>query len=297
VKHPDKGWLVVRPHPEEGPRVKAAIADVLAGESQYRAAQKLGIAPSTFRELLRNPRLYGQAPGGKLDTEAGIITMFEWRRLQQTMTRGGGTKSRAPGYGKALVCSGCQNRMYYASTHALPRDRYQCRLQHPRKVAILADDVNSYVEDWFLSRYGDAPMVTAVWSGEDDTGRLEALAGVEVELDDVSKALVRPGAEIAKLAKRAEALHAERERLLEEPEKGEWVPVPTGETMRQHWVKSSDDERTTMLLQVAKFVIHPRGRKGGRIEAIPHPHETEDVDRFVMSPEDLEWLHEQGLAQ
>jgi DNA invertase Pin-like site-specific DNA recombinase len=294
-KHPEHGWLVVRPHPQDGPRVKAAVVDVLAGESQRRAAEKLGIAPGTFRDLLRNPRLYGQAPGGKLDPEAALITRVEFRRLQQTMGIGP-TKSKAPGYGKALRCYGCEHRLYYARTDSLPDPRYQCRHLHPGKVAILAEIVDEYVEDWFLSRYGDAPMMTGVWEGEDDRERMEALSAVEIELEEVSRSLVRPGADIASLTDRVQALHLERERLQNEPVRGRWAMIRTGETVREHWATSDDDERSVMLSQVATFVIHPRGRDGGRIEAIPLDGGEDSDTELVISAEDQGWLEDQGLA-
>jgi len=271
VLRSDGRGKVARPHPQHAPRLRGAILAVLEGQGQDAQAEALGLDRTTFSRLLRNPRLYGRSPerGAHVDPEAAIISMSEWKQLQERL-RAPRPWSRAPGYGAAMACYRCENRLYLNTAIG----NYRCEGGHPGVPTIMREAADEYIEDWFLSRYGDAPMETAVRMGGEDH-RAEELAGVEVELEETTQLMLEPGADIAKLAQRVTELHAERERIEAQAPDVEWVRMRTGETVGQHWGRAPDEKRTYMLRNVVTFVLQPGKRgvalpAGKRIQAIPH---------------------------
>lgn len=270
VLDPEKGYRVVRPDPVKGPKLRQAILNIIAGSPQNAEARKLGLPEPTFRQMLDTTRLYGQHPGGgPVDPRAGVISMSEWQDLKR-VRNGNRAWSRAPGFGAALECYECGARLYLNRNHE-PKagGTYGCIARHPKRPIIVRSKVDPVLEEWYLDHHGDAPLVETIWIGEDDTERRERVAAVEVEIDRALEEMREPGADVAKLAVRVTELHAERERVENEPRAGSWKPVLTGRTLRDRWAEAGDEERTVKLREAARFIIHPYGRAGGRIEVVP----------------------------
>jgi DNA invertase Pin-like site-specific DNA recombinase len=288
VPHPSGKGLAVRPHPEEGPRLREAVERVLAGESMASQARELGISRAGMQRLMRSERLIGRTPGngGAIDPDAALITVSQWNRLRALVERDEPRSwSRTDGYSLALSCAVCQGRLYL-DIDSGSAGSYRCKAGHKAAPTISRRVLDRYIEDWFLSHYSAAPVIELVVES-DDAERRERLAVVELALDELTEAQRRPGADVLALAQRVVGLHAERAAIEAEPARSTTRTVDTGKRMGEHWAASTDAERVSMLRQVGVFVVHPKGRQGGRIEPVDAEQESErflELSRRLPAP-------------
>jgi DNA invertase Pin-like site-specific DNA recombinase len=289
--NPNGRGLVIRPHPEDGPLVREAILGLLEGKSIKDALETLDISRSGFRHLLNNPRLAGMTPEhtyetytttrGKeqhrvkesgvvmidgtprIDPDAALLTMSEWTALQELLDgrKGQGWES-APGYGAALSCSVCGQRLYLHASDNKPGGSYACvRERHEpgqAGVSISRGKADKYVEEKFLSEHGERPYKVAKVI-EDSAERLEAISMAKVSLLEAEKAMrvaedekaedaAFAGIRAAKRAvKDAEAMPSNRRVEMTE----------SGETVQDVWEAADDTERCEMLRSAATWNVLP----------------------------------------
>jgi hypothetical protein len=96
--------------------------------------------------------------------------------------------------------------------------------------------------------------------------------------------LLRPDADAAGPTQRVFELHAERAAIEAEPARSTVRRVDAGKRMGDHCTASPDHARVIMLRQVAVFVVHARGRDGGRVETVDAVQEPE---RFAQLSQGL----------
>ncbi|WGX94527.1 recombinase family protein [Nocardioides sp. L-11A] len=290
AENPKGRGLVIRPDwrdPEDGGEPPAkllrdAIAAVMAGESQDSARKALGLSKTGMHKLLRNPRLAGMIPNGdgvvmvggvpKIDPDAALLTLVEWRRLRDYLDKPE-TKawSKARGYGAALRCEVCGDRLYYAKSNRKPEySTYVCRrVKHepgdtsPTVVAVRAD---AHLEQAFLGNWSDEPEIVEVVV-DDPTARTEAIALAQVRLeaaqiaflgelsDDEEEGVLRDLRDAKRALREAEDMPVERTT----------TTAPTGRTYGEAWQAADDAERSHLLLSCLGPAVVRRG-KGLAIE-------------------------------
>jgi DNA invertase Pin-like site-specific DNA recombinase len=262
------GWLAVRPDPDKAPKILESVRAIIGGASQAGQARQLGIDARHLSYLLHNPRLYGQQPNGKHDPDAAIISMMEWRQLQ-TCLAGPKSWSKAPGYGAAMECYECGQRLYLFRPGTMekkrktPKSDYRCESKHPQRPSISRRIADAFLESEFLSRYGQAPVVEALYSS-DDKERQERLAALDIELDAATASLrAKPDSAVWEAFQH---LHAEREAIQAEPARDTITYHDTGATVADLFAEGSDAERVVMLNEYLRVVVHPRDREAGRFE-------------------------------
>lgn len=304
IKDDEKGWLVVRPittdgpcarcrdgdgepvvHASEATGLRKAVLNVIAGKTQTSQAEALDLPEPTFRGLLTNPRLYGQTPGegGKLDKDAGIISMSEWRQLQ---ARIGGPRSwsRTDGYGKVLRCYHCKKRLYLDTYN----NQYRCESKHPGRPTIRRSLADEHIESYFLWGYGDAPVIEVVM--KDDSERLERLAETEIALENITARLRDDQSDFDALVEEVRRLKQQKRDIENEPVGDQVTWRQTGERHRDSWDRCTPEERVDLVAQVGHFELHPAGRKAedgqpqGRIDFYEDIPPTEEENIYAFRP-------------
>jgi DNA invertase Pin-like site-specific DNA recombinase len=277
VDNPNGRGLVIRPDAETGPLLCEAIKRVTAGESQDTVRHTLGLSKTGMHKLLRNPRLAGMTPEGdgvvmidgvpKIDPDAALLSLVEWRELQDYLAKPE-TKawSKARGYGAALRCEVCGDRMYFAKSQRKPEySTYTCRrVKHEPGQAsptIIVGRADDHLEQNFLANWSDEVEVVEVVV-DDPTARTEAIALAQVRLeaaqkaflgdlsDDEEETVLRDLRDAKRALRDAEAMPAERVTASE----------PTGRTYGQVWADAGDDERAHLLLTCLGPAVVRRGR-------------------------------------
>jgi DNA invertase Pin-like site-specific DNA recombinase len=261
VRNPDGKGYVVRPDPKLAPTLAAAVDAIIGGATLSAEARKLGMWPPTLRGILLNPRLYGQTPGGgKLDTEAAIITMTQWRRLQAVLDRPKTWTKTSPTLAPALRCYACGKRLHFDADS----DTYRCQSrdsEHQTRPAIMRHRADRFVERIFLEWYGEFPEYAII--GGEDSERAEQLAALDLEIEAVGAALVQRFD--PELVGNLERLHREREAVRDSPVSDEYREVATGRTWSQAWAEAEDDSERVELLKLQRcyVILHPAARRVG----------------------------------
>lgn len=263
--NPSGRGLVLRPDPETAPTAREAVARVLAGEPQRQIAPDLGLGESGFSRWLRNPALAGIRPGPELavDTDAALLSLVEWRRLQDHLKRPVKAWTRADGYGAALACGVCGDRLYYARNKARPASSvYRCaRRRHADgdpAVAVTARTADEHLEREFLARYGRLPVyerVTVELADERDEAVARARLRIDAARDALDAAETDEGEDAAYRAYRdaKRALKAAEDL----PTATVTEEVATGETFAETWEGADDGTRTALLLKVGPWTVAP----------------------------------------
>jgi DNA invertase Pin-like site-specific DNA recombinase len=267
VPNPNGRGLVLRPDQEKGPILRDVVERLLSGESQAQLARVVGMGEPAFSRLLRNDRLAGvlaQTPDGpRLDPEQAVFSLAEWRRLQDYLTRPTKAWSKAEGYGAALLCGVCGERLYLnISGRKAEYATYRCRRKRHTpgqpSASVMRLNANRHVEGDFLNRFGRLPVVEQITT-DSSAARDEAIAVARMRLDSAKAALDEAATEeeeelaldhyrAAKRALRdAEAMPSERvteERL-------------TGHTFAEVWQEADDAERSSLLLRAGPWIVEP----------------------------------------
>jgi DNA invertase Pin-like site-specific DNA recombinase len=295
VDNPDGRGLVIRPDPETVDLAREAVERIMAGESQEKVRRLIGLSKTGMHRWLRNPRLAGMTPnnGGvvtidgtpRVDRDAALLTMVEWRDLQGKLQPvGEKTWSPRAGYGAALKCCECGQRMYINISKRVnadtggTHDTYVCRKDKhapgQKAPSIMAHKANEYIEDRFLSEVGDRQALIGAWS-DSLTAKSEALASAEVRLEEAQRrfsAAVTDEEEDEALAHQRAAKRALREA---QALRGERVfrVEDTGKTVREIWEAADADERCGLLNRLGTWTLH-----FGRVPV---------EERIVLEPNDL----------
>lgn len=269
VPNPDGRGLVLRPDPDEAPVLRDIVREILSGASQASQAARTGMLPPAFSRLLRNERLagiLGRAEDGspRLDPDMAVFTLPEWSELQAHLARPDKAWSRAEGYGAALRCGVCGERLYLGPGRKPEYANYRCRRTaavHKAgapSVSVMRRTADAFLETEFLARFGRLPVVELVTT-DSDAARTEAIAVARVRLTLARRAqdeARRPEEEDA-----ADAMYAAARRALRDAEALPSTVVtqerPTGETFADAWARADDAERTALLLKVGPWYVAP----------------------------------------
>src|SRR5690606_19222250 len=268
VPNPNGRGLVLRPDPDEAPVLRDIVREILSGASQASQAARTGMLPPAFSRLLRNERLagiIGHTPDGpRLDPDMAVFTLPEWAELQAHLSRPSKAWSKAEGYGPALACAVCGERLYLGPGRKPDDANYRCRRAAPvRKagapsVSIVRRTADAFLEREFLGRFGRLPVVEVVTT-DSDAARTEAIAVGRVRLSMARRAqdeARRPEEEDA-----ADAMYAAARRALRDAEALPSDVVTeeraTGETFADAWAGADDAQRTALLLKVGPWYVAP----------------------------------------
>jgi DNA invertase Pin-like site-specific DNA recombinase len=265
VPNPDGRGLVLRPHPEESVVLREAVESILAGESQRKWARVVGMGEPAFSRLLRNDRLAGVVSSGpegvRLDEDQAVFSLLEWERLQEHLDRPEKTWTRTGGYGPALACGVCGDRLYL-NLAKTGHHTYRCRrVKHAPgspSASVMRVNADRHIETEFLARFGALPVIDYI-EVQTSRARSEAVARARLDLEAVRTAQDR-----AETDEEEEALHLAYLRAKKALRAAEALPeetvteeVVTGETFRDVWERSDDDARTGLLLRFGRWVVSP----------------------------------------
>jgi DNA invertase Pin-like site-specific DNA recombinase len=263
--HPAGRGLVLRPDPATAPLVREVVDRVLAGEPQRLLAPLLGLGEPGFSRYLRNPVLAGIRADGDLtvDPDAAILSLSKWDDLQTYLARPAKAWTRADGYGAALRCASCGERLYFARNRRYPDSSvYRCaRRLHADgdpAVAVVRRLADERIEGEFLGRFGALPVIERVRvssSGE----RAEAVARARLKIEAVRRAQDEAETEedddrLAGEYRAARAALRAAEALPEEVVEEE---RPTGLTFAQAWEQADDTARSDLLLRFGPWIVEP----------------------------------------
>lgn len=282
VRDPETGWLAVRPDPDDGPRLRKALLRIIEGASALSQANDLGIPQVNLWKLLRNPRLYGRGPSGKVDPDAALLGFAEWQSLQGTLRGPRPTPAKmAPGYGPVLRCWRCGSRLYLNRAAKVSHGgQYQTkRCDHDGGVTVLRDQADAFIEQHILTLYGHQQVRKVIRESVDDD-RVERLAELDTELDAVWVAMRTAAAgERAVLLAQVDELERSKASLSEEGSEVITVEVDAG-TLSDLWGAASYTERCDLFAQIGTVAVYPAGHPA-RMEVRPGPgadHEPDDSD-------------------
>lgn len=265
VQNPNGRGLVLRPHPEEAPKMREAVKRVLAGESQAKIAESIGVNQTQLSRLLRNEKLAGILPsdnGVKRDPEMAVISLEEWDTLQLLLDgRLQRTWSRVEDYGAALFCEVCGDRMYQNKSKRNPEyATYTCaRYRHSRgqgAPSVIVKNADAYIERAFLAVAGKEPVIEAVMA-TDSEERYEKIALARLELNAARRALedAVSDQEEADAYKGFRAAKAALRAAEDAPMAYSVELKETGETYGDVWERASKVERADMLVNSGGWIV------------------------------------------
>lgn len=294
VENPRGRGLVLRPDPDQAPVLREVVEQLLSGESQATLAGLVGMGRPAFSRLLRNERLAGvlgreEDGSPRLDVDAAVFSLVEWRRLQELLARPETkTWSKAEGIGGALSCSVCADRLYLNKASNPAHATYRCRKVHEAHAngapaaSVIARNADRHVSEEFLRRFGGLQVVEEI-STDSSSVRDEALAVARMRLEAAQAALTDAETD----DEEDEAVSSVRvaKRAVREAEAlpGEVVTEQraTGRTFAEEWEDAGDDERTSLLVRVGSWIVSP-GRlplaDKVRLQAEPDYLEGADLD-------------------
>lgn len=264
--HPAGRGLVLRPDPATADIARDVIRRVMAGESQRSLADVLGMKESGLSRWLHNPVLAGIRPGTaelEIDAGAALLSLPEWEALQNYLDRPLKAWNKADGYGAALVCGVCGERLYYARNKRYPASSvYRCRRARHKDGEPAASVVRRHadirVEDDFLARFGADPVIETV-TVSSSAARDEALALARVRLDAAQRAQREAGDREARRAA-AEAVESALDALDEAealPDETVTEERDTGLTHEELWNMLGPAERIAYVVAVGPWVVSP----------------------------------------
>lgn len=318
VPNPTGRGLVLRPDPEAAPLLREAVERVLAGESQARVAEDLRTAVDAlnadalaaapdpeqvrarsrlgapaFSRLLRNERLAGilgrEADGSpRVDPEAAVFTLAEWDALQRHLARPAKAWTRAEGYGAALACGVCGDRLYLNVAKRREHSVYRCRrVKHAADepgVSVIAANADRVVEEDFLGVFGRLPVTEAVVVSTSDA-RAHAVAAARLRLDAAKRAQDAAATEDEEEA--AFGAYRAAKRALRDaealPDESVVEYRETGETFAAVWGRSGADVRTALLRRAGRWVVAP-----GRIPLAAKIHREHAEPDYVAGEADFD---------
>lgn len=210
----------------------------------------------TVKNLLKDPALLGykkhkgevlyDSQGQPIQLADPVFDEDEWQSLQtaveaRTKTTVRRVNGTSPLYG-VVWCGECGSKAAHkGSIHGGVEYRYYVCGAWPKEdrcrgVSVRAEEVEGWVEIYFLERYGDQPVMERVWvQGTDNTKELEE---VRKRIDRLRRDSVAGLWEDDQEGFRSlmASLMARRDELAAQPVvEGHWSEVPTGQTFQQLW--------------------------------------------------------------
>lgn len=231
---------------------------------------------STVRKLMQSPTLIGRTtrrvkvgerPDGRPVTEDRVVTDADglpitrwppvldaetWAAVQELFSKRGPTEQRkaASWLSGQLFCDLCGSPLYANSRKGRGVDSFRCSNKaYPGSqcpgVSVSRKLAEDHMEAVILGAIGGLPeyKIERHAKGPDPS----LLAEVQLAIADAQTAFGREGADYAALAKRMEALTAERRRLLDEGAGTETTATPTGRTLADAWAEGGVRERQRLI--------------------------------------------------
>ncbi len=255
----------------------------LIAEGRTRRTKPAPWSTQVIAQMLVNPATVGRSVyrGEVIRDDEGmprqlwepILPLDIWHQLRAALAANGdGVEGRGRRVRAARLLSGiahcaeCGRKLYASSRkHRSGANvpTYACAArrngQGCKGVAITAELTEKHVEAEFLGEVGSWPVVEVVTVAVDDSRR----ADVEAAIADIAQQMTERGADVAALAARLSALHAEREAL---PAKAltEVRRVETGQTFAEAWAERDVDGRRGLLLSAGATVTVHRASLPGR---------------------------------
>lgn len=277
VENPNGRGLVIRPDPELATQARELVERIMAGEPQSSVRESIGMSKTGMHKWLHNPRLAGMTPDGdgvvtidgipRVDPEAAILSVSEWRSLQEYLKKPDKAWNKREGYGAALRCGVCGSRMYLNASKVVnaqtgaTHDTYTCRRDKhaPGQSApsVMVHRADAYLEEKFLDLFGSRRAVRGEWS-DSLLARDEAVSMAEVRLTEAQRrfeATVSEEEEDEALAylrsakqalRAAQAIRGGREFRIED----------SGQTVEEVWNAADTAERCRLLTQAGRWVLH-----------------------------------------
>lgn len=268
--NPNGRGLVLRPHPEEAPVLREVVDRLLSGESQRPLAAVVGMGEPSFSRLLRNERLagvLGHGPDGpRVDPDQAVFSLVEWRQLQEHLNRPVKAWSKSDGYGAALVCGVCGERLYLnKSKRKAEYATYRCRKtaavhreEGRPSVSVMQSAADAYLEADFLDRFGVEPVLEEV-TVTASAVRDEALATARLRLEAAQRAQRE-----ARDREARRAAHAAVDAALDALDEAEALPDETvietrdtGMTHAELWQMLPPDERAAFISSSGRWSVAP----------------------------------------
>lgn len=268
VPNPNGRGLVLRPDPATAPRLRDAVKRILTSEvTQAQAAASLGIGAPGFSRLLRNERLAGvvghETDGSpRVEPDAAVFSLVEWAALQEHLTRPVKAWTKADGYGAALACAVCGERLYLNVAKRREHSVYRCRrVRHTAGepgVSVIASNADRAVEEEFLATFGRLPVTEAVVVSTSDA-RARAVAAARLRLDVARRA--QDAAITEEDDDEADRAYKSAKRALREaeslPDESAVEYRETGETFAEVWERADRNRRTALLLRAGRWIVVP----------------------------------------
>ncbi|MFE0976897.1 recombinase family protein [Streptomyces rochei] len=299
---------------EKGEHTARDRARIRRGKPVHRRGAAEGVperwSETTVKSLLRDPALLGykkhkgevlyDSQGQPVQVADSIFTDEEWETLQAAVEARTQTKVRrvngtSPLYG-VVWCGECGSKaVHKGSIHSGVEYRYYVCGAWPKEdrcrgVSIRAEEVEGWVEIYFLDRYGNQPVTERTWvPGTDNTRELEATRKrisrlrhlyVEGEFEDNPK----------EYKDRMHALRTREAELAAEPVvEGHWSEVPTGQTFQELWAGLDLEGKRKQLIKSGYQVRV--GRKTFKVTPEPATV-SETLERLSAEGADTEALTE-----
>jgi DNA invertase Pin-like site-specific DNA recombinase len=293
VENPNGRGLVIRVDPELRDTAREIVSRIVAGETQEKVRHEIGMSKTGMHSWLHNPRLAGMTPDGdgvvtidgipRVDPDAALLSITEWRELQDYLGKPEKTWARREGYGAALRCGVCRERLYVNISGrsnlktGVSHDTYCCRreMHEPGQSApaIMTHKADAYMAQRFLGEHGHRRAMLGGWS-DSAKAKTEAIMLAEIRLEEAQRrfsvavsdeqedqALIH--LRDAKRALRdAQGLQGERVFAVED----------TGKTVAEVWESADTDERCRMLNQIGTWTL-TLGRKPVEERIVLEPHD------------------------
>lgn len=270
VDNPDGYGKVLRPDPEVAPALADQITRIIAGRSQADAARELGIPRTQIFKTLHNPRLAGyQYHEGKaiirdgvpyVVPEQAIVSEATYRDLQDYLARDvPKVWTRTGGYGAALRCSVCGDRLYLSRSNT---PVYRCRKAkdhgEAEAASVSVKVADARIEE-MIYEFRGCEYVT-VRTVLDDTDRRNAIASATHRLEAAQAAYANAETE-AEEENALDALRAAKAalRAAEATPESERQETTVVGTLGEAWDAADDTERTRLLTAFGGVTVH-----GGR---------------------------------
>lgn len=300
---------------EKGEHTARDRARIRKGKPVHRRGAEEGVpeqwSETTVKSLLSDPALLGQkkhkgevlydSQGKPVMVAEPIFADDEWQALQAAVEARTQTKVRrvngtSPLYG-VVYCGECQSKAAHKGnirSNGVEYRYYVCgawpKEDRCRGVSIRAEEVEGWVEIYFLDRYGNRPVTERVWVPGTDHSK---------ELGDVKSRIARLRRDsVAGLWDDAQeefrnlmhSLMARRDELAAEPViEGRWQEKLTGQTFQELWAGLDLEGKRQQLIKSGYRV--EVGRKSFKVTPEPVPL-AEDLERLRSEGADAEALAE-----
>ena len=265
--HPDGAGRVLEPDPETARYVREAVDRVLAGESLYAVSvdfnargvptalkNSKGWSGEALRSVLVGDSILGRVrhAGDVIRDEHGLpaevwpplVSSDESRQLRAMLARKrpGGSRRKSSRLLSGLAFCGSCDRPLTVHKDSQGRHLYRCNAREsfnpcPKPVAVRCDFLEDEVARRFLAVVGRYEVVEEVVLAAEPA----ELAEVEEALRETADALTRPGADVAALVVRLEALRARREEISARPVLPESTMIATGRSFSEEWEARAGD--------------------------------------------------------